>query len=67
MSKYPLVHFQASKEMLMLLVEAVNEKLERWPGGEPAEQETLKAMKQILFVATLEFLMNTETDEEQYE
>lgn len=51
----------------MLLVEAVNEKLERWPGGEPAEQETLKAMKQILFVATLEFLMNTETDEEQYE
>jgi len=64
MSGHSVVQFQASREMLGLLVEAVNEKLERWPGGDPTEQERLIAMKRVLFVATLELLLDIEMGEE---
>ena len=64
MSDSSVVQFQASKEMLCLLVEAVDEKLQRWPGGDPTDQERLIAMKQILFVATLELLLDIEMGED---
>lgn len=64
MSDYSVVQIQASKAMLSLLVEAVDEKLERWPGGDPIEQERLIAMKRVLFVATLELLLDIEMGED---
>lgn len=64
MSDSSIVQFQASKDMLGLLVEAVDEKLQRWPGGDPTEQTRLIAMKQILFVATLELLLDIEMGED---
>jgi len=64
MSGHSVIQFQASREMLGLLVEAVNEKLERWPGGDPTEQERLIAMKRVLFVATLELALDIEMGEE---
>lgn len=64
MSDYPVVQFQASKAMLSLLVEAVDEKLQRWPGGDPTEQERLVAMQRVLFVATLELTLEIEMGED---
>tara|TARA_R100000951_G_C2591689_1_gene165242 strand:- start:1 stop:195 length:195 start_codon:yes stop_codon:yes gene_type:complete len=64
MSDSSVVQFQASKEMLSLLVEAVEEKLQRWPGGDPIEQERLIAMKRVLFVATLELTLDIEMGED---
>ena len=64
MSDFPVVQFQASKAMLSLLVEAVDEKLQRWPGGDPTEQERLVAMQRVLFVATLELTLEIEMGED---
>jgi hypothetical protein len=49
MSDFPVVQFQASKAMLSLLVEAVDEKLRRW---------------RVLFVATLELTLEIEMGED---
>lgn len=64
MNNPPVLQFQVSREMLMILVDAVDEKLERWPGGEPQEQERLRAMKKVLYVATLELLLDIEMGED---
>ena len=39
---------------LRLLVDAVSHELERWPGGDPAEQDDLQEMKTLLTAALLE-------------
>lgn len=39
---------------LRLLVNAVSHELERWPGGDPAEQDDLQEMKTLLTAALLE-------------
>lgn len=64
MSDSSVVQFHASKAMLSLLVEAVDEKLQRWPGGDPTEQERLIAMKRVLFAATLELWLDIEMGED---
>ena len=39
---------------LRLLLNAVSHELERWSGGEPAEQDNLQEMKTLLTAALLE-------------
>ena len=46
--------------MLRILLERITQRLERWPGGDPEEQEFMMRLKVILFAASLEFQMNKE-------
>ena len=39
---------------LRLLADAVSHELERWPGGDPSEQDDLRQMKTLLTAALLE-------------
>ncbi len=39
---------------LRILLDAVSYRLERWPGGEPHEQESLQTMQTLLQAAILE-------------
>ena len=41
----PTFHFEVDKSALLLLNKAVRKYLEKWPGGSPVEQESIKAMQ----------------------
>ena len=41
----PTFKFEVNKTSLLLLNKAVNKYLEKWPGGSPVEQESIRAMK----------------------
>ena len=53
----PTIQLLASSDMLKSLLDAVNFRLETWPGGEPEEQEMLVALQRLLFAASLELLV----------
>ena len=55
--EFATVQLIADQGMLSMLLEAITEKLERWPGGDPDEQEALTKLQSLLFAASLEFLM----------
>ena len=42
---------------IRLLKHCVDETLERWPGGDPQEQENLKYLQSVLFSMVLEDLV----------
>ena len=54
MSDKPLFNFQVSAASLQLLVKALDLYVERWPGGDPNEQEVLKHMQTELHKAYLD-------------
>ena len=55
MSRDPLLFtIQVDKTALMLLSKSVDLYLERWPGGSPVEQESIRNMKYELHKALLE-------------
>ena len=58
MNQDPTIILTANQHMLQLLLESVKEKHDRWSGGDPEEQECLRALQQILFAASLELLMD---------
>ena len=47
--------FELDQQSLFVLLDSVNFRLETWPGGDPEEQEDLRALKTMLFAAGLEF------------
>ena len=50
----PRIDLSLSPGDLRLLLDAVSFQLERWPGGEPHEQENLHTMQTLLQAAILE-------------
>ena len=50
----PRIDLSLSPGDLRLLLDAVSFRLERWPGGEPHEQENLHTMQTLLQAAILE-------------
>lgn len=50
--------FQLDRKSLTVLLDSVNYRLEKWPGGDPQEQEDLLRLKSMLFAALLEFTLN---------
>jgi hypothetical protein len=48
----------ASERIVKVLLEAVTLKLELWPGGDPAEQEELRYLKNTLFAASMDLLLD---------
>ena len=54
----PVMQILATERMLNLLLESVTLKLEQWPGGEPKEQEALIYLKNTLFAASMELLLD---------
>jgi hypothetical protein len=49
-----LVEFVLGAGEIRVLLEAVTEKQQRWPGGDPGEQAQLTHMRQVLFAALLD-------------
>ena len=47
--------FQLDQESLAVLLDSVKYRLDMWPGGDAEEQESLVALKSMLFAALLEF------------
>jgi len=54
----PVVQILASERIVKLLLESVTLKLEKWPGGDPAEQEELIRLKGMLFAASMDLLLD---------
>ena len=55
MARDPLIFtIEVDKGGLLILVKAVDLFLERWPGGSPVEQESVRNMKMELHKALLE-------------
>ncbi len=54
----PVVQILASEHIVKLLLESVTLKLERWPGGNPVEQEELIRLKRTLFAASMDLLLD---------
>jgi hypothetical protein len=53
----PTVQILADRDMLRAILDAVNFRLEKWPGGEPSEQEMLIGLQRLLFAASLELML----------
>ena len=49
-----LFNFQVDSSALKILVKALDRYVEKWPGGNPAEQEELKRIQSELHKAYLE-------------
>ena len=49
-----MFRFECDKDGLIVLVKAMDMYLKRWPGGDPSEQQTIMAMKDVLHRALLE-------------
>lgn len=54
----PAVQILATEQMVKLLLESVTLKLKQWPGGDPREQEALIYLKNTLFAASMELLLD---------
>ena len=55
MNEEPTIQLILDAEMTSVLLNSVAYRLERWPGGDPYEQEYLTQAKALLFAAALEF------------
>tara|TARA_R110002020_G_scaffold108792_9_gene251934 strand:- start:7006 stop:7200 length:195 start_codon:yes stop_codon:yes gene_type:complete len=55
--KEPVVQILATEQMVKLLLESVTLNLKQWPGGDPREQEALIYLKNTLFAASMELLL----------
>ena len=49
-----MFRFECDKGGLIVLVQAMDMYLERWPGGDPTEQQTIMEKKDVLHRALLE-------------
>tara|TARA_B100001093_G_scaffold349568_2_gene334121 strand:- start:678 stop:860 length:183 start_codon:yes stop_codon:yes gene_type:complete len=54
----PAVTIEATEQMLRLLLTSVEESLKNWPGGDPLEQQALIYLRNTLFAASMEFLLD---------
>lgn len=55
MEPEPTVTASLDREAVRLLLQSVQIALERWPGGDPQEQESLRGIRDSLFRMQLEF------------
>ena len=56
--KEPVMQILATEQMIKLMLESVTLKLDQWPGGDPSEQEALIYLKNTLFAASMELLLD---------
>ena len=54
----PVMQILATEQMIKLMLESVTLKLDQWPGGDPSEQEALIYLKNTLFAASMELLLD---------
>lgn len=56
----PYVELQFGTEDLHLLYKSVSVHLDKWPGGDPEEQERLQYLKNFLYRVVLEYKFQIE-------
>jgi len=57
MEDQPAVTIKATEQMLKLLLASVDQSLKDWPGGDPLEQQALIYLRNTLFAASIEFVL----------
>ena len=57
-------NFQVDKPSLLLVVQAVDFYLEKWPGGDPEEQRALQEIKYELHRAVFEMTYTADDDDD---
>ena len=58
MSEENTIQVSMNKHVTNVLLDCVSFRLEKWPGGHPAEQEELAELKRLLTAASLEFQLD---------
>ena len=57
---FPYIELQFGPEDLHLLYKSVSVHLDKWPGGNPEEQERLQYLKNFLYRVVLEYKFQIE-------
>ena len=60
----PIVQIELNHSALKIMYRAVERYLEKWPGGDPVEQESIRHIRQQFKIALLEFNYMTDVRDE---